>query len=701
MLQGSKAEQRKWWLYHRFRYLDSKYNAGDSLTDFITLRGYAKADITVVPYADIYPSVKYGSYLVQTRGSKGNTYVLACPLDNVSDTEIYIYDASLLASVGDLSGLKVGFADFSKAVKLLTIKLGDASAAYSNGNLTELYLGNNRLLQTVDVRNCVALAQAVDLSGCVNIEHIYFDGTITTGVKLPNGGIIKVLHLPATITNLEILNQTKIEEFVVPSYANIATLRLENVSNTIDSLAMVRTIAAGSRVRLVGFDWTLDSAESVLALYDALDGMRGLDQNGNNVDKAQLSGTIHVDALTGAQLAAMQERYPNVTIQYNHVNSYLHFYDETGENLLHTVAVADGGDGTYGGSTPTKASTAQYTYTFAGWSLTPGGAVDANALKAVTTDRSVYAVFTATVRTYTVTWKNGSTTLETDTNVPYGTTPTYNGSTPAYNGSGDASEYTFTGWSPAVGPISGDTTYTAQYRYSGYYYTKLIDRSISGAYTNETVTSIGRSAFYNCFALTAVDFPAVTSIGVSAFSGCYNLTTANFPVATKVDNYAFNSCSELATVGLPAATSIGDTAFSGCSSLTTVDLPAAVRINSNAFYGCSKLTTVGLPVATSIGSHAFNGCYSLTTVDLPAVTSIGSNAFYNCSKLTTVILRSATMATLSSTSVFTKTLIASGTGYIYVPAALVDSYKAESNWSTYANQFRAIEDYPDITGGAA
>ena len=27
MLQGSKAEQRKWWLYNRFRYIDSKYNA--------------------------------------------------------------------------------------------------------------------------------------------------------------------------------------------------------------------------------------------------------------------------------------------------------------------------------------------------------------------------------------------------------------------------------------------------------------------------------------------------------------------------------------------------------------------------------------------------------------------------------------------------------------------------------------------------
>ena len=57
------------------------------------------------------------------------------------------------------------------------------------------------------------------------------------------------------------------------------------------------------------------------------------------------------------------------------------------------------------------------------------------------------------------------------------------------------------------------------------------------------------------------------------------------------------------------------------------------------------------------------------------------------------------MATLGGKGAFNMSPIASGTGYIYVPAALVDSYKAASNWSTYANQIRAIEDYPDICGG--
>jgi hypothetical protein len=65
----------------------------------------------------------------------------------------------------------------------------------------------------------------------------------------------------------------------------------------------------------------------------------------------------------------------------------------------------------------------------------------------------------------------------------------------------------------------------------------------------------------------------------------------------------------------------------------------------------------------------------------------------------TLIIRSPNVATLENTNVFNSTPIKSGTGYIYVPRSRVDSYKAASNWSTYAAQIRAIEDYPDITGG--
>ena len=137
-------------------------------------------------------------------------------------------------------------------------------------------------------------------------------------------------------------------------------------------------------------------------------------------------------------------------------------------------------------------------------------------------------------------------------------------------------------------------------------------------------------------------------------------------------------------------------AFSNCSLLTRVNLPELKDIPSYAFYRCSNLTHITLPLVTKINENAFAYCTSLNKIDLPSVTSILTYVFNNCTALNALILRSSTMCTLSSTNSLSNTPIASGTGYIYVPSALVNSYKTATNWSTYASKFRAIEDYPDI-----
>lgn len=468
MLQGSKTEQRKWWLYNRFRYIDSKYNAGDSLTDVITLRGYAKSNVVITPYADVYASCKYGSYLVQSRAARNHPTILVCPLDNVNDTEIYIYSASQLAQVGDLSGFKVGYANFSMATKLQALKLGDSDSEYANPNLTELYLGNNVLLRTLDVRNCPALGtgnvmRAVDISGCSNIEHIYFDGTSITGLTLPNGGIIKTLHLPDTITNLTIRNHRAINDFVVPTGANITTLRVENVSAAVQAEVndIVENLAASSRVRLIGFSWSFDTYSDASDFYDILDTMRGLDESGGNVDSAQVLGTAHIPSLTGAQLASLQERYPDITVTYDHITANLYYYNYEGDTLLYTETIQDGGDGTYAGQ-PAHAVTPANTFTFIGWAKQPNStSVDSDARTAVTADRNVYAAYQLTGRTYTVTFarksEDGGGTLQTVNNVAYGGSATYTGATPTTT-QGSAADYPFEGWYPAPTDIQGNTT---------------------------------------------------------------------------------------------------------------------------------------------------------------------------------------------------------------------------------------------------
>lgn len=144
---------------------------------------------------------------------------------------------------------------------------------------------------------------------------------------------------------------------------------------------------------------------------------------------------------------------------------------------------------------------------------------------------------------------------------------------------------------------------------------------------------------------------------------------------------------------------IGSYAFCDCQSLASVDLPNVTSIGASAFYRVIRFTEVYLPEVLTIGSSSLSYCSSLAKIDLPKVKSIPTFALSGDYKLVTLILRSSSLVTLEHTNAFTSTPIKSGTGYIYVPRALVDSYKAATNWSTFAAQFRAIEDYPEITGG--
>ena len=160
-----------------------------------------------------------------------------------------------------------------------------------------------------------------------------------------------------------------------------------------------------------------------------------------------------------------------------------------------------------------------------------------------------------------------------------------------------------------------------------------------------------------------------------------------------VVGYACYYRDNLLSADFPVATSIGEYGFFQCRSLATANFPAVTSIDRYALYDCKSLTTANFPAVTSIGNRVFYNCNQLTTVDFPVALSIAEWVFYSCKNLTALVLRATSVASLANVNAFTNSGIASGTCYIYVPAALVDSYKAATNWSTYAAQFRALEDY--------
>ncbi len=113
----------------------------------------------------------------------------------------------------------------------------------------------------------------------------------------------------------------------------------------------------------------------------------------------------------------------------------------------------------------TKESTAQYSYTFAGWQAEDGTIYTTNKPYTVTGNATLTAVFEETSNTYTVTFdanggKLGSNSTYT-VSVAYGNIPTAD--TPTREDTATA-RYEFTGWSPVLSAVTGDVTYTAQWR---------------------------------------------------------------------------------------------------------------------------------------------------------------------------------------------------------------------------------------------
>lgn len=116
-------------------------------------------------------------------------------------------------------------------------------------------------------------------------------------------------------------------------------------------------------------------------------------------------------------------------------------------------------------------------------------------------------------------------------------------------------------------------------------------------------------------------------------------------------------------------------------------------VRAFAYYLNRNLKTLTIPNVTYLSNNAFQGCTGLHSVKLGKVSTITTNVFRQCSALACVVISVDKVCTLQAVNSFQGTPIESGTGYIYVPDSLVDSYKSATNWSTYAAQIKPLSEY--------
>lgn len=174
---------------------------------------------------------------------------------------------------------------------------------------------------------------------------------------------------------------------------------------------------------------------------------------------------------------------------------------------------------------------------------------------------------------------------------------------------------------------------------------------------------------------TCAEFTSETATQVLVarlFQACITLKKVDLPNVTKIDGYTFSGCTALSEVNLPKLETMGMANFEDCTSLTDLILPKFHKFANNSnMQRCTNLRKVDfqrkdnplIPYENNMNQLNFNGCSSLTVLIIRAEDNIWK---------------------LGNINNFNGTPFASGGtgGTVYVPSALIESYKTATNWST-------------------
>ena len=408
MMHGTKVLQRAQYEKYQEVYCASKYLSSKCTSDIITLRGYTptdygegitpNGDITITMYQDCYIGVKFGSNVVTQRAKRGVATKITCPIDRMNDTEIYLYTASRIQQIGDLSALYVGYCNFGSAVKLQSLVVSNMSVGYSNTNMTDIDLGNCKLLQTLSICCCPNLTVPLTFAGCPSLKTVDLRASGVTGVTFATDGYLESASLPASIASITAKKLDSLETLTFEGYSALRTLDME-YCNAVDSLAIITAATGLTRVRLIDVDWVAENGEAIVRLINC----GGIDDSGFDIVKAVCTGAAHITTIGPTKVSQLEEAFPSLTVTYDSLaqEHTVRFLQDDG-TVLDTQLVEHG----YAAEdpvtravnpipTPTKEPTAYKTFTYAGW----GGTFN-NILQ----DVDIRPIYAEAVRMYTVVW---------------------------------------------------------------------------------------------------------------------------------------------------------------------------------------------------------------------------------------------------------------------------------------------------------
>lgn len=462
MCNGRMKFHRRQWERAQEKYMASKYQSSVASSDNAVIRCTVPTDNVVVdpnyrlkltPYDYMYLNVKYGTQApIQLRAEPGVEYEI--PFEGSSADIVDIYSSSIIQSFGDLSSCYPATVDTSKASKIKELIIGNDTEGYDNPSFTALTLGANSLLEILNVENVSGLTQTLDMTALHNLRELYAHGSSVGGVTMAPGGKIEIVELPA-INAMTMKNLLYLTDLDVTSFEKLTRLIVENC-NTVDLLSIIKAAPSLNRIRIMGIDWQLDDTILLERLYE----MSGVDKSGYNTERSVIGGRVHVPVIRERQLYDFTAAWPDLEIVFDSmIEQYSVTFVNDDDSILEVQFVDKGGNAidpttrTENPIIPMKESSISHDFSFSGWDST---------LSAVFSDRVVKALYTESLRTYTIKYVSKGITLQESTglygdNVPYtGPIPTYTVEEPAYV------YYLFNRWDKSS-VIDGDKVVEALY----------------------------------------------------------------------------------------------------------------------------------------------------------------------------------------------------------------------------------------------
>lgn len=467
MANGKMKYHRRQWERSQEKYMASKYQSSVASSDNSVLRCAKPTGNLVVtpnyklkltPYAYMYLNVKYGTQSpIQVKAEPNVEYEI--PFDGTSADIIDIYSSSLLRSFGDLSPCYAATVDTSKASKIKELIIGNETEGYDNPYLTTLTTGANYLLEKLNVENVSGLTQALDLSALNNLQELYAHGSNIGGVTFADGGRIEITELPA-INALTMKNLIYLATLDVVDWSKLTNMTVENC-NTVDLITILDSATSVNRVRIVGIDWTLtndDIVDNEVVLLNRLYAMKGFDKSGYNAEQSVLSGRVHVPIIRQQKLREYRDAWPDLEIVADTIIEQFAVTFKNADGAVLEVQYVDKGSDAIDPTKrdenpllPTIESTVEHDFTFAGWD---------SSLLAVFAERTVTAMYTSSLRRYTIKYVAKGVTLQESAGL-YGDNVPYTGAIPTYTAEESGYVYyLFNRWDKS-GFIDGDKTVEA------------------------------------------------------------------------------------------------------------------------------------------------------------------------------------------------------------------------------------------------